>query len=147
MAMRRIFKDKPKMSHYCQFYSLYFATLLCLCKFPAKKQNGCHFIHSLLTRFINFWLLPLPKTQEGTWGLMISGKSWQELLSFKWHITLKGTTMIRSKCHWDKNIQAISPRKLFHHTMYQTCCIESQPQSTYNAHLQNWNHLKLLPVK
>jgi len=51
------------------------------------------------------------------------------------------------KCKCDKNIQVISLRKLFHPTMYQSCCVESQPQTTHNAHLQTWSHLKLLTVQ
>jgi hypothetical protein len=148
MAIRRIFKDNPKMCHItfnfmaCT-WSLFFVCVNFWLKTKWLSFYTLPYVQDLSTS--DFFLFP--KIQAGPWDLMINGNSWQQLVSFKCHITLKGTTMITSKWHSDKNIRAISPRKLFHLTMYESCCVESQPQTTYNTHLQTWNHMKLFPVK
>ena len=48
MAIRRILKDSPKMCHVTAKFTARIWPLFFVC-----IKNGCHFLHSLLTRLIN----------------------------------------------------------------------------------------------
>jgi len=144
MVITRIFKDNPKVCHISANFTACTWSLSFVCVNFWEKTNWLSFYTLPNHQIYQPLTFSSPRTQDGPWGLTISGKSWQEPISFKRCITLKDT---RSKCRCDKKIQDISPAKLFQCTMYQPCCLRSQPQSTNNVHLQKLKLLKLLPVK
>jgi len=53
MAIRRIFKDNPKMCHITEYFTAYTWSVSFACVNFWLKTKWLSFIHSLITRFIN----------------------------------------------------------------------------------------------